>query len=380
MEALASSANWLPEGAGTETPPHGNRVLYGQVWEDADVLLDALDVRPGHVCVTIASAGDNALALLSHSPARVIAIDRNRTQLFCLELRVAAYRSLMHEQLLELLGSRPSERRAVLYERCRHFLSPPARAFWDAHPAAIARGAAGSGRFEQYLAMFRRWVLPFVHSNVHIERLLRHTSPDERARFYDEEWNTWRWRLLFRAFFSRAVMRRLGREPQCFAYVTGDVSAPILARTRHALTALDPSSNPYVHWILTGTHGEALPYALRPEHFDVIRNNLTRLECRCETVRAFVDAAPPHAVDRWNLSDVFEYVSLPAYVSLLASIVDASRVGARLAYWNLLADRTCPPALAAQLRPDADRAAALHLRDRAFFYRRLVIEEVMPCS
>jgi hypothetical protein len=37
--------------------------------EDADVLLEGLD-RPSDVCVLIASAGDNALALLPGSVAR----------------------------------------------------------------------------------------------------------------------------------------------------------------------------------------------------------------------------------------------------------------------------------------------------------------------
>ena len=38
-------------------------LCYAQCWEDADVLLDALDIRPGHVCLSIASGGDNALAM-----------------------------------------------------------------------------------------------------------------------------------------------------------------------------------------------------------------------------------------------------------------------------------------------------------------------------
>ena len=106
-------------------------VRYAQVWEDADVLLAGLDVRPGDACVSIASAGDNTLALLTKRPSRVVAIDVSAAQLACLELRVAAYRALQHEQLLELIGSRPSVRRASLFAQCRPLLSSGARAFWD---------------------------------------------------------------------------------------------------------------------------------------------------------------------------------------------------------------------------------------------------------
>ena len=35
-------------------------IRYAQCWEDADILLEALDVRPGKVCLSIASSGDNA--------------------------------------------------------------------------------------------------------------------------------------------------------------------------------------------------------------------------------------------------------------------------------------------------------------------------------
>ncbi len=380
MEALASFASWPRDLAGTAPDDEGARILYGQVWEDADVLIDALEVRRGHACLSIASAGDNVVALVSRGPARVIAIDRNPAQLFCLELRVAAYRSLTHPQVLELIGSRPSVRRGWLYARCRANISAEARRFWDTRPAAIESGIGSSGRFERYFALFRRWVLPLVHSKTHVARLLTSVAPEERQRFYDEEWNTWRWKLLFRAFFSRAVMGRLGRHPDAFTYVDGSVAAPILERTRHALTTLNPADNPYVHWILTGRHGDRLPYALRAEHFDAIRGNLDCLVWRHQSLRGFVDAHDGPPIDRCNLSDVFEYVALAEYHALLGRLARVCRAGARLAYWNVLADRTRPSSLAATVRPVPTLASALHARDQAFFYRRLVIEEVIRCS
>lgn len=379
MEALASSASW-PREASRASHARDGRVLYGQVWEDADVLVQALDVRPGHVCLSIASAGDNALALVSRGPARVIAIDRNPAQLFCLELRIAAYRALTHDELLEIVGSRPSLRRAGLYARCRRALSPAARRFWDARPDAIALGIGSAGRFEQYFAVFRKYILPFVHSKRTVAELLTTVTADERRRFYDERWNTWRWRLLFRAFFSKRIMARLGRERHCFAHVDGGVSAPMLERTRHALTTLNPSDNPYVHWILTGRHGDVLPYALRAEHFDRIRANLDRVELRCESLRDFIGRDSRPRVDRCNLSDVFEYVSFPEYCELLEGLTAICRDHARLVYWNMLADRTRPESLATTLRPASEMASTLHRDDRAFFYSRLVIEDVVRCA
>ncbi|MBL9210947.1 MAG: DUF3419 family protein [Opitutaceae bacterium] len=355
-----------------------SRVRYAQCWEDADVLLAALDVQPGASCLSIASAGDNALALLARAPARVVAIDLNPAQLACLELRVAAYRELEHAELLELVGSRPSARRDALYRRCRDGVSPAVRTFWDAQPAAIAAGIGTAGKFERYFATFRRRVLPLVHRRAQVERLLEGgRTPAEREAYYERTWNTWRWRLMFRLFFSRFVMGRMGRDPSFFRYVEGSVADRILTRARHAATVLDPAENPYLQWILTGHHPRALPLALRPENFALIRSNLDRLEWHGTSLEAYFDAHPEEKFDAFNLSDIFEYMSPANYETLLDRIVRAGRSGARLAYWNTLVDRRRPARFAARLRSLDERARDLHARDKAFFYCAFHVEEVL---
>jgi S-adenosylmethionine-diacylglycerol 3-amino-3-carboxypropyl transferase len=352
-------------------------VRYAQCWEDADVLLDALDVGPGCVCLSIASAGDNALALLSRGPARVIALDLNPAQLACLELRVAAYRSLSHPELLELVGSVPSRRRPALYARCRPPLSPEARAFWDAQPAAVAAGVGGAGKFERYFALFRTYVLPLVHSRGAVARLLRGGPPAQRRRFYARHWDTWRWRLMFRLFFSRFVMGRLGRDPAFFRYVEGDVAGRIRRRAGLAMTQLDPAANPYLQWVFTGRHITALPFALRPENFEPIRAHLGRLEWRCQSLEDYLDAHPDLVVDRYNLSDIFEYMSPGNYHQLLARLAARGRRGGRLAYWNMLAPRSRPESMADRLRPLTELAERLFAQDKAAFYSRFVVEEII---
>jgi S-adenosylmethionine-diacylglycerol 3-amino-3-carboxypropyl transferase len=352
-------------------------IRYAQVWEDSDVLLAGLDIQPGDVCLSIASAGDNALAMLTKDPSRVVALDLSPAQLACLELRIAAYRTLTHQELLELVGSRASNRRTELFDRCRPALGPAARGFWDGQRSTIEQGIGGLGKFERYFALFRTRVLPLVHRRKTVLALLQTRTPEERHRFYDEQWNTWRWRLLFRVFFSRTVMGWLGRDPAFFRYVETGVAAAILERTRHALRALDPSDNPYVHWILTGTHGAALPCALRPEHFATIRDRLDRVEWHCTSVEEFLDRTPDNALDRCNLSDLFEYVSIEHYHRMLEALVRAGRPGGRLAYWNMLAPRRRPERLANRLRSLDDLASELHRIDRAFFYSAFRVEEVL---
>lgn len=352
-------------------------IRYAQVWEDADTLLAALDAHAGDTHVSIASAGDNVLALLTTDPARVLAVDLNPAQLSCLALRIAAYRVLTHGELLELVGSRPSVRRIALYDRCRTALEATDRSFWDARRRDVEQGIGSLGKFERYFELFRSRVLPLVHRRSRVLELLSQRDAGARRRFYDERWDTLRWRLLFKIFFSRTVMGRLGRDPEFFRYVEADVAGSILGRTRHALRELDPAKNPYVHWILTGTHGDTLPLALRPEHFDVIRDRLDRIEPHLLSVEELLDRAGDHTLDRYNLSDLFEYVGVEHYHRMLERIVGASRPGARLVYWNMLAPRRRPDTMAGALRPLDELASRLHLEDKAFFYSALRIEEVL---
>jgi S-adenosylmethionine-diacylglycerol 3-amino-3-carboxypropyl transferase len=359
-----------------EPRPAPTGIRYAQCWEDADVLVEGLDVQPGDTCLSIASAGDNALALLTQDPARVVAVDVSAAQLACLALRVAAYRRLTYGGLLELIGARPSDRRPALYEQCRPALDEGPRRFWDAHPGLIERGIGRVGQFERYVRIFRRWVLPWIQSAEAVERLLDGGPRDERRAFYDEVWDHWRWRAVFRVFFSRFVMSRLGRAPAFFEHVEGRVADRLLDRARYALTELDPADNPYLQWILTGRYRTARPRALRREHFETIRARLDRLTWVHASLGAYLERQEANTIDRFNLSDVFEYVSQPTYHARLEQLARVGRPGGRLAYWNLFVPRSRPSSMAGRLVPRTERAEALHAQDRAFFYGDFVLEDI----
>lgn len=362
------------------TKANFSTIRYAQVWEDADVLLAGLAIQPDETCLSIASAGDNALALLAMNPARVIALDLNPAQLFCLELRVAAYRALEHQQLLELVGSRPSDQRAAYYQQCRPLLSTEAQRFWDQlQPQIVRYGIGGVGKFERYFRIFRRWVLPLVHRHQTVHQLLATQSAVERIDFFQNQWNTWRWRLLVQTFFSQAVVGRLGRDPAFFTYADGDLVAHISKQIHRGLCDLDPTINPYLHWILTGTHGEVLPFALRPENFERIRANLDRLEWHQLSVEAYAERcrADGISIDKFNLSNIFEYMSEANYHALLRALLTVGKSGSRLLYWNMMVPRACPASLWDRLQPRKELANQLYRQDQAIFYRALQIEEMV---
>ena len=349
---------------------------YAQCWEDADTLLAALDIRPGNVCFSVGSGGENSLSLLSRGPGKVVAVDLSPAQNACLELKAAGFRSLTHPELLELVGVQPSQRRRALYERTRRHLTLGARVYWDSNRELIERGLIGVGKFENYFRLFRHWVLPLIHSRPTVKALFEPRSLMDRRRFYARIWNNWRWRLLCRLFFSRLLMGHLGRDPRFFDYVEGEVAKPILARTAHALTEIDPARNSYLQWIACGRFLSALPHAWRAENFAPIRQHIDRLEIALASVESYLSLAADASIDRFNLSDIFEYISPASSERLFEEIVRCGRPGARLAYWNMQAPRRCPERLAGKVHTLEGLSRRLYQETTTFFYSAFYVEEL----
>ncbi|MEX2586823.1 MAG: DUF3419 family protein [Actinomycetota bacterium] len=353
-------------------------IRYANCWEDGDLLLQALNPAPGKRILSIASAGDNSLLLLSRG-TEVVAADLSAAQLACTELRCQAICALDDDEALAFFGFFPASDRSRTYQSLRDRLSPAARAFWDAHPGDIRNGIIHAGKFERYFRLFRRRILPLSQSRSRVNALLTPgRSHEEHETFFRTTWNHWRWRLLFHAFFNRRVMGRAGRDPAFFNQVQGSVAHRILARCEHALVTLDPAANPWLGYILTGNFTHPLPAWTHPDTLAGIRTHAHRLHLFHGGIE---DAAAAHGAegfDGFNLSDLFEYLTPDATETLYTQLIDTARPGARLAYWNLLVPRARPASLHDRVQPLTDLAADLHARDRTFFYSAFHVDEVRP--
>lgn len=364
-------------------------IRYANCWEDPVALGEALEPGPGRRVLSIASAGDNSFWLLA-SGAEVVAADLSPAQLALVELKAAAIRRLERPEALAFLGlasadpadapgahaaANSGDDRAAVYRRLAPDLSETARAFWDGQAEAIRRGVVHGGKFERYFQLFRRRILPWVHGRSTVEALLAPRTAEERQRFYDERWNTWRWRLLFRIFFSRWVMGRLGRDPEFFRYVEGSVAPRILERTRYALTVLPTHENPYLEYILRGAFRDALPPYAEPETFDAVRDGLDRLTLHLGPIQEAAEAHRGGGFDGFNLSDIFEYLDPETSAAVYGELLEHARPGARFAYWNMLVPRRRPEAFSDRVRSLDGLAERLFAEDRAFFYSALVVEE-----
>ncbi|MFL6291052.1 MAG: DUF3419 family protein [Thermoanaerobaculia bacterium] len=352
-------------------------IRYANVWEDAGILCEALRPAPGKRMLSIASAGDNSFALLAGG-AEVVAADLSPAQIALVDLKRAAIRRLDADDCAAFLGFRSSgtDRRQT-YEQLERDLAPRSRDFWREHLDDLADGLAHSGRFETYFELFREKVLPLIHRRKTVLDLLEPRDRAGREAFYESTWNNLRWRLLFRIFFSRFVMGRLGRDPEFFRYVEGSVAERILGRSRYALTVLPTHENPYLEYILTGNFGRALPLYLRPEIYPEVRRNLDSLTLFEGPIDEAAKAHPGEGFDGFNLSDVFEYLDEPTSVEVYGRLLETARPGARFAYWNMLVPRRLSTSFPDRVRYLEAESKELFAKDLAWFYSAFLVEEVL---
>ncbi|MDQ3109430.1 MAG: BtaA family protein [Bacteroidota bacterium] len=347
-------------------------IRYANCWEDADLLVEALKLQPGDRVLSIASAGDNSFALLAQEPALVVAADINPVQLYLCELKKAAFTLKNHAAFLSFLGFAAGENRTDIYKTLRPQLSVEAQNWWDNHIEIINTGIISQGKFERYFGYFRNKLLPFIHSKKTIAKLFEVKTATEQKEFYDKHWNSWRWRLFFRVFFSRYVMGKYGRDPEFMNEVKLSVSQYIFGKAENHLVKADAQKNLYLHHILTGTFAPQLPLYARAEHFEIIRRNLDRFV----VFKGYAeDAIREHgSFSAFNLSNIFEYLPSDTCKAVAQNLCAGATPNARFAYWNLMVPRKLASLLPDQLKYDEAESNALMQKDNGFFYRQFILD------
>jgi len=348
-------------------------IRYASCWEDCDILLEALRIKPGDRCLSIGSSGDNSLALLTKDPELVVAVDFNPTQHACIDLRVEAFKNLTYPELLEFMGIDESCDRLRMYNEIKHGLTPYSMAFWDENINLIEKGIIHGGKFERFFQIFRKYVVPLFHKKKTVREFLSSKSPEQQMEFYFKIWNNLNWKILFKVFFSEFVVGRMGRDPEFFKHVDEEkISDSFKKRVDFHFSQVPVYDSPYVNYIFTSNYPRhALPVYLRKENYTIIKNNINRLKQHIGDIRSCIDSYGHIKFNVYNLSDIFEYMSETEYHEELKYIMRGSAKGARLAFWNLLVDRLFPEDLSFEY--EKELSERLHGQDRAPFYKRFII-------
>lgn len=365
-------------------------IRYSQCWEDTEILLESLNIQESDVCFGILSAGDNIFSMLTENPKKIVALDISFPQIALAKLKKEIFKNFSYEEMLDFMGINKSEKRIEMYDKIRQNLDEEVKEYWDFNKKAIEIGIIHVGKFEKFFKIFMDKILPFIHSKKEISNLLEKKSKEERIKYYDKHWNNFRWKLMFKLFFSKYIIGKLGRDKEFFKYAEKNISEEMKERSKYALCELSPYENPYIFYILTGNyHKSCLPYFLRKENFDKIRKNLHKVEIIQDSVEEYLDKIN-FKINKFNLSDIFEYMSIENYQKLMEKIYDNSADNALLAYWNLIVERNSEKLNYTKENIKVEKSEntkkferiseldkKLHKKDKTFFYTDFVVEKVI---
>jgi len=346
-------------------------IRYAQCWEDPETLTNALQINREDDVVSIGSAGDNSFALLLNQPRSLTIVDMNPAQLFLTELKMRSIQTLDYDDFVGFVGAQPCRYRERLYALLRASLTENSRRYWDLKPEAIRQGIIHCGKFEKYFAFFRKYILPLVHSQAEVRAILSLSDTAQQVSFYEEVWNNRRWRWLFQIFFGKFLLGHLGRDPAFFAHVRlKSVADELLGRIRGALGDLPIRENYFLEYVLTGEYRDletAHPY-LRQANFPRLKEAAASIRLVEGNLQGYLKTLTPRSVSKFNLSDIFEYMSPASFESALREILRVGLDRARLAYWTLFVPRFVPPTLTDKIDINEAESKELFAHDRTFFY------------
>jgi S-adenosylmethionine-diacylglycerol 3-amino-3-carboxypropyl transferase len=344
------------------------RLMYAMNWEDPRLELEALAIGPEDRVLAVAGAGCTALSLLGRGPRSLDAVDLSRPQLRMVALKRAAVCALPATDAAAFLGGEPLDRATRMRQFAALKLEGDDRAWWTARRRMVVAGALSHGRAERFIAILRALVRIGVHPLRRIVALFEQPTLEAQRRFYHDEWNTPRWRMLFRLLNKRVIDR--GLDPAFYQFVDpGNLGEQLRLRAERCLTELPVRDNYFFSCMLLGRYlplGDGRPPYLQAEGADGVRRYGERLRLHHADLRKWMRTAPADSFDKLYLSNIGEWLPEPALEELFADVVRVARPGARVCDRGLMIHRPLPARLAAQLVVDEPRSAELGRRDRAF--------------
>jgi len=347
-------------------------IRYANVWEDPFLLLEGLSPKSSDKLLSIASAGDNAFALLTADPEMVVAVDLNKTQLYLTELKAVAIKKMEREEYLRFVGFRDGKNREKTYDSIKGELSSEARAYWDIKTEELEKGLIYQGKFEKYLATFATKLLPLIHGKKKVARMFEEKSAAEQMQFFDKKWNSFRWKAFFNVFFSKRVMGVFGRDPAFLKQVEINVAKTIKGSADIHLSSVYCQENPMLYYCLNGDFGNYLPLYAQEGNYEKIREGINKLHLQLGYAQ---DAANTYGTfDGFNLSNIFEYMDKEIFANTASSLKEIANPGARMSYWNLMVQREI-----SSIDSDFTRIQDVSQwkeRDQGFFYMQFVTDKL----
>jgi S-adenosylmethionine-diacylglycerol 3-amino-3-carboxypropyl transferase len=318
-------------------------LVYPQIWEDPEVDLRALALRPGARVIAITSGGCNVLSYLTADPGEIVAVDLNRAHVALTRLKLAAARHLPdYETFFRFFGEAEDEANVAAYERhLRDRLDTETGRHWN------RRDLFGRRRISLFArGFYRRGLLGRFIGMGHL--LARFYGADPRdlvaARSVAEQKNLFD--SLFAPLFDKRFVRwltsqkislfGLGIPPaQYEALAAGAGMAGVLRERLERLACGFPMSENYFAWQAFArcysAEGPLPPYLARA-NFPLIRERAGRVRVEQRSVTEQLAGEPSESFDGYVLLDAQDWMTDAQLTALWREISRTARAGARVIF------------------------------------------------
>jgi S-adenosylmethionine-diacylglycerol 3-amino-3-carboxypropyl transferase len=322
-------------------------LVYPQIWEDSEVDLKALQLKPGARIVAIASGGCNVLSYLTADPAEILAVDLNRAHIALTKLKLAAIRQLpSYGSFYRFFGEADSDANLAAYKRhVRSALDPETRRYWE------GRDFLGRRRVTLFKRdIYRHGLLGTFIGTAHLMARLYGVNPRHMidARSLDEQLHFFEARLA--PLFDKTLVRwltskktslyGLGIPPAQYEALAlaggGDMAALLRERLKRLACDFSLSDN-YFAWQAFGRGYAAsgsgpLPPYLRPQNFDSIRERSSRVNVVRSSVTEALDKEAAASLDAYVLLDAQDWMTDAQLNALWQAITRTARPGGRVVF------------------------------------------------
>lgn len=368
-----------------------NSFVYNQIWEDPRVDLEAMEIDSTSRILTISSGGCNVLNYLIHSPERIHAVDLNRNHICLLKLKLAALRYLPdYEDFFLFFGCANDKRNWENYKKyLSEHLSDEEHHFWEG--GNWLRRLIYGPRIKYFTKNFYDYAklgyfLRFLHIIMRVNRcdparLLTASSYAEQRRIYQEDiepiFNHW---LVKTGGKMPLALYSLGIPPQQFRAMETETAGGMINVYRERVERLAcqfPINDNYFSWQAFGRSYDrafrrALPDYLKPQNFDILRENIDRVETHVTTLNGFMNSQPKESLDRFVFLDSQDWMRPDQLEALWSEVARVGRPGSRIIFRTAASQSPIETDLSPELRRkfsyQKERSLALFKKDRSAIY------------
>lgn len=362
--------------------------VYNQIWEDPDIDLEALALRPHHRLITIASGGCNILNYLAADPAEIVAVDLNANHVALTRLKLAALADLpSYEDFFRFFGEANDKANRDAFDNfLSHRLDPVTRKYWEKFIPLHGRRINMFARNLYRYGLLGRFIgVLHAVARLHGKRL----KPIVNARSVAEQREVFQ--SMIAPLFDYKSIRFLSKTPvslyalgippaqydELVAAGNGDAASVLRARVEK-LACDFPIQQNYFAWQAFArgydtANRMAVPAYLREDVYDVIRSRTNRVSVHHASMTEYLKTQAPQSLHRYVLLDAQDWMT-PAIITELWREIDRTadsrdaRVIFRTAGEETPLSRKLPPEVLAPWEYLEEESREFHARDRSSIY------------